>query len=161
MRRSSPDARNAVIHFLDVHGPHVGVPLLRTCFPAMIRAELTDLLVRYRRMWRERNRVPLRVLSWSAVGSVWAIDFTGPRPAIEGRYPYLLAVRDLASGSQLLWRPVEAATGQVARDALATLFAEHGAPLVVKCDNGSPFTSAAVEECTHPADHVPARAPQR
>jgi hypothetical protein len=112
----------------------------------MTRAELTDLLVRYRRVWRERNRVPLRVLSWSVVGSVWAIDFTGPRPAIEGRCPYLLAVRDLASGSQLLWRPVEAATGQVARDALAALFAEHGAPLVLKCDNGSPFTSAVVEE---------------
>jgi hypothetical protein len=146
VRRSPPDARNAVILFLDQHGPHVGVPLLRTCFPAMGRAELTDLLARYRRVWRERNRVPLRVLRWSGVGRVWAIDFTGPRPAIEGRYPYLLAVRDLASGQQLLWRPVEAATGQVARDALAALFAQHGAPLVVKCDNGSPFTSAVVEE---------------
>jgi hypothetical protein len=135
-----------VIHFLDAHGPRVGVPLLRACFPAMSRAELTDLLVRYRRVWRARNRVPLRVLSWPVVGSVWAIDFAGPRPAIEGRYPYLLAVRDLASGRQLLWRPVETATGEVARDALAALFAEHGAPLVLKCDNGSPFTSAVVKE---------------
>src|SRR5262249_50599287 len=114
--------------------------------PAMSRAELRDLLVRYRRVWRRRNRVPLRVLSWPVVGSVWAIDFTGPRPAIEGRYPYLLAVRDLASGSQLLWRPVAAATAAAAGEALASLFAEPGAPLVVKCDNGSPFTSAAVEE---------------
>jgi transposase InsO family protein len=135
-----------VIHLLDEHGPHVGVPTLRLCFPAMSRAELTDLVNRYRRVWRRRNRVPLRVLSWSVVGSVWAIDFTGPRPMIEGRYPYLLAVRDLASGRQLLWRPVEAATGQAARDALAALFAEHGPPLVLKCDNGSPFTGAVVAE---------------
>jgi transposase InsO family protein len=79
---------------------------------------------------------------------VWAVDFnfTGPRPAIAGRYRYLLAVRDLASGRQLMWRPVEAATGEVARDALAALFAEHGAPVVLKCDNGSAFTSAVVEE---------------
>jgi hypothetical protein len=77
---------------------------------------------------------------------VWAIDFTGPRPAVDGRYPYLLAVRDLASGRQLLWRPVEAATAEVARDALAALFAEHGPPLVLKCDNGPPFTAAAVGE---------------
>ena len=146
VRHSLPDARNAVIHLLEALGPHVGVPTLRMCFPAMSRAELTDLLRRYRRAWRRRNRVPLRVLKWSGIGSVWAIDFTGPRPAIEGRYPYLLAVRDLASGRQLLWRPVEAATGETARDMLAGLFAEHGAPLVVKCDNGSPFTSAAVEE---------------
>lgn len=146
VRHSAPDARNAVIRFLDEHGPHVGVPTLRTCFPAMSRSELRDLLVRYRRVWRRRHRVPLRVLSWPVAGSVWAIDFTGPRRAIEGRYPYLLAVRDLASGRQLLWRPVEAATGEAARDALAALFAEHGAPLVLKCDNGSPFTGAVVEE---------------
>jgi transposase InsO family protein len=145
VRHASPDARNAVIHFLDEHGPHVGVPTLRECFPAISRAELTDLVRRYRRVWRRRHRVPLRVLSWPVVGSVWAIDFTGPRPAVEGRYPYLLAVRDLASGRQLLWRPVEAATAAAAVEALASLFAEHGAPLVVKCDNGPPFTSAAAE----------------
>jgi transposase InsO family protein len=144
VRHSPPDTRNAVIHFLDEHGPHVGVPLLRRCFPTVSRAELTDLLRRYRRVWRKRHRVPLRVLDWPVVGSVWAIDFTGPLPAIDGRYPYLLAVRDLASGRQLLWRPLEAATGEAARDALASLFAEYGAPLVVKCDNGSPFTGAAV-----------------
>jgi transposase InsO family protein len=146
IRRSPRDARNAVIHFLDERGPHVGVPTLRACFPGMGRAELTDLVCRYRRVRRRRNRMPLRVLSWPVVGSVWAIDFTGPRPAVEGRYPYLLAVRDLASGYQLLWRPVGAATAEVARDALAALFAEHGPPLVVKCDNGPPFTAVAVEE---------------
>jgi hypothetical protein len=144
--RSSRDARNAVVHLLDELGPHVGVPTLRTCFPAMSRAELTDLLRRYRRVWRRRNRVPLRVLHWPVVGSVWAIDFTGPRSAVDGHYPYLLAVRDLASGRQLLWLPVEAATAAVACEALASLFAEHGTPLVVKCDNGSPFTSESVEE---------------
>ena len=149
--RPSRDDRNTVIHFLDEYGPHVGVPLLRTRFPVMSRAEVTDLLTRYRRVWRKRNRVPLRVLSWSVVGSVWAIDFTGPRSPIEGRYPYLVAARDLASGRQLLWRPVEATTGEVARDALAALFAEHGAPLVLKCDNGSPFTSAWLRELL--ADH--------
>ena len=133
-----------MIEVLDEHGPHVGIPTLRACFPAISRAELTDLLARYRRVWRWRHRVPLRVLSWPVVGSVWAIDFTGPRPALAGRYPYLLAVRDLASGRQLLWQPVEAATAEVARDALAALFAEHGPPLVLKCDNGSPFTAAAV-----------------
>jgi transposase InsO family protein len=135
-----------VIAVLDEHGPGVGVPTLRACFPAISRAELTDLLARYRRVWRARNRVPLRVLTWPVVGRVWAVDFTGPRPAVEGRCPYLLAVRDLASGRQLLWQPVAAATAEVARGALAALFAEHGPPLVLKCDNGSPFTSTSVEE---------------
>jgi transposase InsO family protein len=144
--RSSREVRGAVLAALDEHGPGVGVPTLRACFPGMSRAELADLLTRYRRVWRARNRVPLRVLTWSVVGSVWAVDFTGPRPAVDGRYPYLLAVRDLASGRQVLWQPVAAATAEVARDALAALFAEHGPPLVLKCDNGSPFTAAAAGE---------------
>jgi len=139
--RSPRDAREAVIGALDEYGPGVGVPTLRACFPAVSRAELADLLARYRRAWRARNRVPLRVLAWPVAGSVWAVDFTGPGPAVDGRDRYLLAVRDLASGRQLLWRPVAAATAEAARDALAGLFAEHGPPLVLKCDNGPPFTA--------------------
>lgn len=144
--RSSRQARNEVIHFLDEHGPRVGVATLRECFPAMSRSELDDLMHRYRRVWRKRNRVPLRVLDWRVPGRVWAIDFSDPLSAIEGRYPYLLAVRDVCTGQQLLWLPVEDPTGEVARDALATLFAEHGSPLVLKSDNGSPFTGSVVQE---------------
>src|SRR5262249_36595368 len=114
IRRSPRQARNDGIRFLDEPGPHAGVPTLPACFPAMSRAELTDLLGRYRRVWRARHRVPLRVLTWPVAGRVWAIDFTGPVPPIEGRDRYLVAVRDLASGRQLLWRPVEAATGAAA-----------------------------------------------
>jgi transposase InsO family protein len=146
VRRSPRAARNGVIHFLDGHGPHVGVPALRECFPALGRAELADLLRRYRRVWRARHRVPLRVLRWSAPGRVWAIDFTDPLPTIEGGHRYVLAVRDLASGRQLLWHPAGAATSDVARGALASLFARHGAPVVLKSDNGPPFTGAPVRE---------------
>lgn len=159
VHRSPRAERNAVVHFLDEHGPRVGVPTLRACFPAMTRAELTDLLRRYRRVWRRRNRVPLRVLTWPVAGRVWAVDFTGPRPPIDGRYPYLLAVRDLASGRQLLWQPVEAAAGETARDALASLFAGHGPPLVLKCDNGSPFTSGVVAELLATHDVVALHSP--
>jgi transposase InsO family protein len=144
VQRSARVAREEVIRFLDEHGPHLGVPALRTCFPAMSRAELSDLLHRYRAVWRARNRVPLRVLEWSGAGRVWAIDFTGPVPALDGGASYVLAVRDLASGRQLLWRAVDAATGAAAGEALADLFARHGAPLVLKSDNGSPFTGGEV-----------------
>jgi transposase InsO family protein len=77
---------------------------------------------------------------------VWAIDFSGPLTAVDGRFSYMLAVRDVCTGEQLLWLPVENATGEVARDALAGLFATHGAPLVLKSDNGSPFTGSVVQE---------------
>jgi transposase InsO family protein len=146
VQRSSRETRNDVIHFIDEHGPHIGVHALRECFPTMSRAELSDLLRRYRVVWRKRNRVPLRVLKWSCVGRVWAIDFTGPVSILEGSARYVLAVRDLGSGRQLLWRAVEGPTGEAARDALNELFASHGAPVVLKCDNGSSFTSGVVCE---------------
>ncbi|HKB06307.1 MAG TPA: hypothetical protein VKD90_29195, partial [Gemmataceae bacterium] len=74
------------------------------------RAELTNLLRRYRRVWRERNRQPLCVLCWPVPGRVWAIDFAEPPTPVDGRFGYLLAARDLASGMPLVWRPVAAAT---------------------------------------------------
>jgi transposase InsO family protein len=55
-------------------------------------------------------------------------------------------VRDLATGMQLLWSPMEAATGENAAQALASLFANFGAPLVLKSDNGGHFTCPAVQD---------------
>ena len=142
-RRSSRDARNAVIRLLDEVGPQIGIPTLRDCFPEMSRAELVEILSRYRRVWRKRHRQPLRILSWPVAGRVWAIDFAEPPQIIEGRYRYLLAVRDLASGRPLLWKPVAHATADEASEAVAALIVEHGAPLVLKSDNGSHFTGEA------------------
>jgi transposase InsO family protein len=55
----------------------------------------------------------------------------------------MLAVRDLASGRQLLWLPVEDPVAGEVAGALASLFAMHGAPLVLKSDNGSPFCAGS------------------
>ena len=51
--RSSPQQRNSVIALLDEFGPALGVPGLRLAFPDMARAELEDILLRYRRVWRK------------------------------------------------------------------------------------------------------------
>jgi transposase InsO family protein len=144
--RSSREQRNEVIHLIDELGPGIGVPNLRACFPLMARAELAHLLQRYRRVWRRRHRQSLGCLHWTQPGRIWAIDFTdAPRP-IDGLDGDLLAVRDLASGRQLFWLPVRAATADAVRAALTGLFAVHGAPLVLKCDNGSPFGAPAVRQ---------------
>ena len=145
MVHSHRDSRNEVLHFLDEYGAGVGVPTLRECFPDMMPAEQEDLLRRYRRVWREQHRIPLRILSWPVPGRVWAIDFAEAPCPIEGRFPYLLAVRDLASGLSLLWQPVEHATGANTTAMLASLFAIHGAPLVLKSDNGPAFGETSVQ----------------
>jgi transposase InsO family protein len=136
--------RNAVIALIDELGPGIGVPTLRACFPHLPCAELSDLLKRYRRLWRRRYHQCLQVLHWPVAGAVWAMDFTeAPRP-IDGLYPYVLGVRDLASGQQLLSLPLATATARETIPALAPLFVLYGPPLVLKTDNGSPFLAGDV-----------------
>ncbi len=139
------DERNDVIHFLDEWGPGVGLPTLQTVFPQLARAALADLLARYRRLWRRRHPHSIHVLHWTMPGRVWAVDFHGPRPAVDGRYPHLLAVRDLASGYQLAWLPVRDQTAATLLPLLTSLFTVHGPPLVLKSDNGSAFGDRRVQ----------------
>lgn len=142
VRRSSCQERCAVLTLLMELGLGTGVPTLCECFPSMPRAELDDILRRARRVCRRRYHQTQRVLHWATPGSIWAMDFTEAPAPIEGLYPYLLAVRDLASGAQLLAWPLRTATAPEAIRALASLVARYGAPLVLKTDNGSPFCAA-------------------
>ena len=142
VRRSPCSKRRAVLTLLMEMGLGTGVPTLCACFPNMPRAELDDILRRARHVCRHRYHQTQRVLHWATPGSVWAMDFTEAPTPIDGLYPYLLAVRDLASGALLLAWPLRTATAPEAIRALASLLARHGAPLVLKTDNGSPFCAA-------------------
>jgi transposase InsO family protein len=143
--RSSCADRNEVLGVLDELGPATSVATLRACFPSMPRAELQDLLKRYRCVWRKRHQHAPHCLRWQQCGAVWAIDFSeAPRP-IDGIYPYLLAVRDLASHQQLLWLPTFDMTADTTINALRSLLV-HGAPLVLKADNGPAFIADATRE---------------
>jgi transposase InsO family protein len=73
------------------------------------------------------------------------MDFTKVKHPIDGLYPYLFAVRDLASGQQLAWQPVRDTTAATAQAELTLLFTIHGAPLVLKSDNGSAFRAEATK----------------
>jgi transposase InsO family protein len=140
------EERNIVIRHIDEAGPGISLAALRLKFTEMSRAELDDILHRYRRVWRKRNRRPLHVLHWTQPGAVWAIDFHGPRPLIDGLHPYLLAVRDLASGLVLLWLPADDPTADTVVRAMTELFTLHGAPLILKSDNGSAFIAAELRQ---------------
>jgi hypothetical protein len=65
-------------------------------------------------------------LEWRRSGTVWAADFKQRREPIEGLYGWILAVKDLASGYQLAWLPVEEATAEVVQATYARLFVEQG-----------------------------------
>ena len=143
--------RHAVLDVLDHTGPRLGLPSLRNLFPALARRELIELQVAYRGDYRDTHRLSQERLSWSRPGRVWAVDHSeAPRP-IDGVYPAILAVRDLASGCQLAWLPVPDMEAASTALVLATLFAEHGAPLLIKSDNGSAFRSELGQDLL--ADH--------
>jgi transposase-like protein len=151
--------QQAVHSWLDEIGPGVGMPTLRAHFNDLARAELDAQLHAYRRVWREANRRTLHMLEWTRPGVVWAMDFAHAPHLIEGVYPYLLAVRDLASGQQLLWQPVHACTAEVVLAELPLLFALHGAPWVLKMDNGSAFIADLVRWYLHRAGVHPLYSP--
>jgi len=139
--------RNQVIRFLHrVTGPSVGIPALRVLFPDVPPCILADLLRRYRRVWRRRYCQRGFRLSWHWPGAVWAIDFTEARHPVDGVYPYLLTVRDLASHRQLAWQPVASEKATEVVPLLGQLFAEYGPPLVLKSDNGSAFIAHLTRE---------------
>lgn len=154
LARSPLPVRRAILDYLKLTGPGVGVPTLLEHFQDVARGELADLLTRYREVCRVRGRSYPRVLHWQTPGRVWAADFTEPSrygragslPPIAGSYPYVLAVRDLASGAMLAWQPLPAVTEEATQVALRRLFAWYGAPLILKVDNGSAFRALAFQE---------------
>jgi transposase InsO family protein len=145
-KRSPLPVRHALLEVIDELGPSVSVADLREQFPEMGRRELEDFRARYRRVWRCQHTAQVSVLHWPQPGTVWAMDFTELPLTIDGRYRYLLAVRDLASGQQLLAWPTADMTEATVRSALSWLFATHGAPLVLKMDNGSAFRAGMAQE---------------
>jgi putative transposase len=158
---SARPERQAVLNVLKQLGPDTSLAFLQDQFPTFARAELEDLLRRYRRVCQWRYPPDLKVLHWTTPGTVWAMDFTAAPAEIDGKYPYLFAVRDLASGRQLLWQPVAGEAAPVTRYYLALLFALHGAPLVVKSDNGSAFRDEGVQALVASAGAVLLYSPPR
>ncbi|MGO9115735.1 MAG: hypothetical protein ACLP9L_41545 [Thermoguttaceae bacterium] len=137
--RSNPQLRNHAVGLMRAVGPRISAAAVQAAFPELARREAENLRYRFRRLWKLDNQRLIHVLHWHHPGAVWAMDHSEPTRAIDGRWRYILAVRDLASGLQLAWLPVLDETTETTIDALQWLFLEHGPPLVLKSDNGSGF----------------------
>jgi transposase InsO family protein len=137
---ASPVQRRDVLDFLALHGTALGVDVLKDHFPLLAKRDLACLLTFARQEAHDALRGGyIRALTWNGAGRVWALDFTEPPSPVEGRYRYVLTVRDLASGCTLAAIAVRAEDAQAAIHVLAALFAAHGPPLVLKADNGPAF----------------------
>jgi transposase InsO family protein len=136
----------AVTDFLDDHGPIVGLPALQSHYAHMPRVVLGEVLGSFRDAWRREHRRVTCELEWTRPGAIWAVDFTHPPRLVDGVYPAILNVVDLGSRQQLLWLATVGEDAGTVRDALGDLFEQHGAPLVIKSDNGSAFRAAAMKD---------------
>jgi hypothetical protein len=139
------DSRATALAAFGLLGAAVGVRVLQLFYADIPRRELEDLSRRYKALHARKRRLRLFALRWKVPGAVWAVDHSKPPGPVDGVYPALLAVRDLASGEQLLWQGVEDESAREVELALATLLAEHGAPLVLKKDNGGALNEARLE----------------
>lgn len=122
---------------LALHGPHAGVAILQAWCPSASRRAIATWHRRRRRAARRR----LHVVRWSGAGRVWAADFSDAPQPIDGAYPCVLHVRDLARHAYLAALPVPRPTATTVCDLLRALCACHAAPLVLKVDNGAAFGS--------------------
>ena len=155
------EQRNEVYRFVRQRGALTPLAAVRAAFPKVCRADLGDLLRRFRRLQRRKAERYRNRLQWRRPGTVWAADFKDRREPIEGRYPTILSIKDLASRCQLAWLPVTEATAEVVQAAYARLFAEHGAPLVMKSDNGGPFRDEGTKRLLEDHQVLPLYSPKR
>ena len=144
--RSSVEERNRLLAEIEKEGLQIGVAPLKLRFPEMPRSEIRDILRRLRAWHLARHTALLRELEWTEPGWVWAMDHTKPPEPVDRVHKTVFSVRDLGSGAQLAWEPEPRAGAIEVARTLEALFARHGAPLVLKSDNGSAFISQEVSD---------------
>ena len=112
------------------------------------RRAFQDLLEATRREVLRERQADQRRIHWHVPGAVWSVDPTELVLTRDGHHQklMLLPVLDLASRYKLLPLIGERLPGAVVAARLDELFHRHGAPLVLKRDNGSNLNSPAVDE---------------
>jgi transposase InsO family protein len=75
---------------------------------------------------------------------VWCADFKGQFRLRSGPYCYPLTITDQCSRFLLACEALEGTTCEPARAVFTLAFREHGLPLVIRTDNGTPFASTGL-----------------
>lgn len=131
------------------HGPKRtgGTGALRRRYAQSISRRAFQILVRQaRREHRRQQRAQLQNITWSAPHLAWAIDAAEYRRDAAGQKLYFAATQDLASRYCFTpWADVQLC-GEAIAAHLHKLFDQHGAPLLLKRDNGSLFNNGSVDE---------------
>jgi transposase InsO family protein len=140
---SEPKSKQHLSARIEAVGPKVGLEVLKAEFPQIARGEIREELWRLRRRHCAEHPILIQRLEWQKPARVWAMDFTKARAPVAGRKEWILTVRDLASGCQLLFMALESQQAAGVVRELGALLLCYGPPLLMKVDNGSSFIAEA------------------
>ena len=124
--------------------PKWGLPRLRRQIPDLPKNATATYIRRAKSVLARRRRRNWRQLDWHVPGAVWAIDGTWMDRPVDGRGRRALVVVELHSRKTLALSSVAGERAPAVIALLTKLIARHGAPLVLKADNGSAFTARSV-----------------
>lgn len=120
------------------------MPRLRAAVGDLPRNTTADYLRRLRRLERKRRRLRRHRVRWNEPATAWAMDGTWLDQPVVGNGRRALVVVDLHSKDTLAVASVPGERASAAERVLQALVEKHGAPLVLKLDNGSAFISERV-----------------
>ena len=145
-----PELVRAMRHLCVLFGPALGARDLHRDFPDASWRTCLALTHACRRELRDQLRdARLRTCTWTTPGTVWAADVWKPDAPVDGEFPYILDVRDLASGHIIASEPLHRADAESVGAVFERLYRHLGAPLVCKTDNGSEFTGDGAWQVHH------------
>ena len=99
-------------------------------------------LVQARRQRRRPSRYAGRLTVAESPNDVWATDYKGQFRLGNREYCYPLTATDLHSRFILAVEALDGTDEEQARVVFEDIFSKHGLPLVIRTDNGTPFSSA-------------------
>lgn len=123
---------------LQVNHPGVPVPAASTIGEILKRYEVPRRRSR-RRIRRVPSTGPLR--ESTAPNELWCVDFKGQFQLGNRRYCYPLTISDHYSRYLLCCEALESTETDGVWSAFEQVFREHGLPLAIRSDNGTPFAS--------------------
>lgn len=118
---------------------NTSIAALRRLIPGLPRNTTAAYVHRLRRLRNRRNRRWARRPVWHLPGAVWAIDGTWLERPVAPFGRRALIVVELHSRKTLCLQSVPGERAAAAMSVLEDLIQKHGAPLVLKLDNGSAF----------------------
>lgn len=126
--------------------PKASIAALRRQVVGLPRNTVTAYVRRWRRVHERRKRHRRQRTTWLIPGAVWAIDGTWLDWRVSGAGRRALIVVELHGRQTMSLRSVPGERASAAMRVLEDLIGRHGAPLVLKLDNGKAFTAKCFAE---------------